>query len=66
LCGYPNTQEQSKIDEMVCMLSQDSADLRLEVGAAHAGNAEAGRRSGVDSSKGRVMPNRFITKEFFK
>ena len=32
---------------MVCMLSQDSADLRLEVGAAHAGNAEPGRRSDV-------------------
>ena len=51
---------------MVCMLSQDSADLRLEVGAAHAGNAEPGRRSRADSSNGRVILNRFITKEFFK
>lgn len=41
-------------------------DLRLEVGAAHAGNAEPGRRSRADSSNGRVMLNRFITKEFFK
>jgi hypothetical protein len=49
-----------------CAVKSGFTDLRLEVRAAHAGNAQAGRRSGVDSNKGRVMPNRFITKEFFK